>query len=201
VAGRIQYILQGQEALRWRQIAVENDEDEVKKKFNEWLQESLPEGVQGDFDHFLSLDDYNVNLVAIAKVSGNLGAITGKRFFLPGLFFESKGKLPFVEEKREIPVDVHYPLMVQDDVTYDVPAGFGFESGPRSSGVNWPEHAVLSIATTNTANQVQVVRKLIYGYTILGPNEYGALRDFYQKVAEADHQQLILTRSAAPAGN
>lgn len=201
VTGDIRYVLQGQEAMRWRQIALENGEDEVKKKFNKWLQENLPEGVQGEFGHFLSLDDYNSNLVAIARVSGTLGAVTGKRFFLPGQFFESKSKQPFVEEKREIPVDVHYARVEQDQVTYRLPAGFGFESGPRTNNINWPAHAVFSIATTEAANKVGVVRKLVYGYTILGPTEYADLRSFYQKVAEADQQQLILTRSSGSSGN
>lgn len=201
VKGDIRCVLQGQEALHWRQIALENDEDEVKKKFNEWLQESLPEGVQGEFDHFLGLEDYNSNLMAIAKVSGSLGAATGKHFFLPGFFFESKSKHLFVEEKREIAVDVHYAMVEQDEVTYQLPQGFGFESGPQTNNISWPEHAVLSITSAQSANKVQVVRKLIYGYTILGSSDYGALRDFYQKVAAADQQQLILTRLTTKAEN
>jgi hypothetical protein len=201
VQGTVRYILQGQEGLTWRQTSLESDEDEVKKKFNEWLQETLPEGVQGEFDHFLSLEDYNSNLVAIAKVSGNLGAATGKRFFLPGLFFESKGKHPFVEETREIPVDVHYARLEQDQVTYALPPGYGFESGPRTENISWPDHAVLSVVTTSTAGKVEVTRKFIYGYTILGSKEYGDLRGFYQKVATTDQQQLILMRSASASGN
>jgi hypothetical protein len=62
----------------------------VKKQFNEELQKKLPDGVQADFDHFLGLDDPDVNLMAMMKVSGNLGTATGKHFFLPGLFFESR---------------------------------------------------------------------------------------------------------------
>jgi hypothetical protein len=90
--------------------------------------------VQADFDHFLALDDYSVNLIGIVNVSGNMGTATGKHFFLPGLFFESRAKHPFVaQDKRTIPVDVHYPKLEQDQVTYSLPAGFNVESSPQAT--------------------------------------------------------------------
>jgi len=36
------------------------------------LQQELPDGVQAEFDHFLSLDDSNADLMAIVNVSGNI---------------------------------------------------------------------------------------------------------------------------------
>jgi hypothetical protein len=73
------------------------------------MQDEFPDGVQADFDHFLGLDDYTSNLVGIVRVTGNIGTATGKRFFLPGLFFESRAKHPFVaQDKRATPVDVRY---------------------------------------------------------------------------------------------
>jgi hypothetical protein len=200
--GSVRCILQGQQSLRWRQIALENDEKEVKKKFNEWMQGYLPEGVQGDFDHFLSLEDYNQNLMAVVKVNGNLGSSTGKRLFLPGLFFQVKSRHPFVSEvKREVPVDVHYPLIEEDDVTYRLPQGYALESGLQTSNLGWPQHAALSISVSGANGRIQVSRKLVYNYTILQAGEYSDLHSFYQKVAAADQQQLILTKAVASTGN
>ena len=95
VKGTVRFVMTGQEALRWRQLSIKNDTEEVKKQFNESMRAYLPDGVQADFDHFLALDDYNNNLIGFVQVSGSLGASTGKRFFLPGLFFESHSKHPF----------------------------------------------------------------------------------------------------------
>jgi hypothetical protein len=202
VKGAIRFVLQGQEAVYWRQIALENDEDEVKKLFNEWMRGYLPDGVEADFDHFLGLDTYDTTLLGFVQVTGNLGSATGKHFFLPGLFFESNGKHPFVaQDKRAIPVDVHYAKTEQDDVTYHLPSGYGDESAPQPNIVTWADHAKLTITTLASGNDVHVVRNLVYNYTILDPKEYGALHDFYQKVAAADQQQLILTRSAKAASN
>ena len=77
VSGSIRYIMIGPEALHWRQLALQNDPEEVKKQFNESLRGDMPEGVEVDFDHFLALDDYESNLMAIVKVSGGIATATG----------------------------------------------------------------------------------------------------------------------------
>jgi hypothetical protein len=174
----------------------------VKKEFNEWMSDYLPSGVQGDFDHFLALDQYDSNLIGVVRVSGTPGAITGKRLFLPGLFFESKSKHPFVaRDMRDIPVDVHYARTEQDDVNYRIPAGFEVESGLHTKNIDWPDRAVLSISTAGDASMVQIIRKLVFTYSFLDPKEYGDLHDFYQKVATADQQQLILRRVTPVSGD
>jgi len=162
----------------------------------------VPDGVQAEFDHFLALDDYNSDLMAIVKVSGNIGTATGKHVFLPGFFFESHAKHPFVaQDKRAVRIDVHYPRLTADDVTYHLPPGFTVESAPQSAGAAWPNHAVLKSATTTSADGVEVTRTLAYNFTLLRADEYGALHDFYQKVATADEQQLVLDRAPVAHGN
>ncbi len=203
VTGSIRFVLSGGEALHWRQLALENDTDEVKKQFNESIRDSIPDGILGDFDHFLALDDYNANLIAVVKVSGNMGSATGKRFFMPGLFFESRAKHPFVaEEKRQIPVDLRYPKLEEDQVTYYLPSGVQAESLPQATSLTWPDHTVMQIKAILKGNSVVVGRALIYNYTVLSPTDYSSLHDFYQKVATADQQQIVLTRtSLAAKGN
>jgi Domain of Unknown Function with PDB structure (DUF3857)/Transglutaminase-like superfamily len=196
--GTVRLIMRGQESLYWRQIAQENDEDEVKKRFNEWMNGYLPEGVQGEFDHFLGLTDYESNLMANVRVSGNLGTVTGKHLFVPGLFFQAKSKHPFVsQDKRTIPVDVHFARSEQDDVTYRLPEGYSMDVNGKPDTILWPNHAKLVITTSADPGAVHVVRDLVYNYTIFDPKEYGSLHDFYQKVATADQQQITLTKSSA----
>jgi hypothetical protein len=202
VQGSVRFILVGPDALYWRQLSIENDQGEVKKQFNEFIHNQFPEGVQADFDHFLALDDYNLNLIGVIKVSGNIGSATGKRFFLPGLFFASRSTHPFVaQDKRATPIDVHYAKTVQDDATYHLPPGFSLESAPEISDAAWPNHALLKIVSKKTEDSVEVVRTLIYNFTLLDPKDYTSLHDFFQKVATADQQQLVLTRSQAAKGN
>lgn len=198
ITGLVRYVMNGEEALRWRQLALKNDAEEVKKQFNESIRSDIPDGVQADFDHFLGLDDYASNLAAVVKVSGNMGSATGKHVFLPGLFFESRARHPFVaEDKREVPIDVQYPRAVQDKVTYRLPEGYSVEGAPQATTLNWPNHALLKISANTDGSTVNVVRMFAYNYTLLDSKYYGDLHDFYQKIAAADQQQLVLTRAPA----
>jgi len=198
VTGSVQFVMNGQEALRWRQSAIRNDSDEVKKQFDDWARGIVPDGLNVDFDHFLGLDQYASNLIAIVKVNGQLGAATGKRFFLPGMFFESHAAHPFVAtDHRQVPVDVHYPQRVVDDVTYRIPAGFAVESAPQAATIPWGGTAQLKVASKPGNDTLEVARSFAYNYTLVDPKEYGNLHDFYQKVATADQQQIVLARAAA----
>lgn len=202
VKGSTRFILTGQEALHWRQLAIQNDESEVKKQFNEYLRAYLPDGVQAELNHFIALDDYNSNLIAMIDVSGSLGTATGKRFFLPGLFFEAHTAHPFVaQEKRTTLVDVHYPKMEVDQVTYHLPAGFTVETAPQTSNLSWPDHAVFKVIAKVNGSDVTVARTVAFNFAILPAKDYGDLHDFYQKVATADQQQLVLTHSQVARGN
>jgi len=202
LSGSVRFIMSGPDALYWRQLTLENDPDEIKKQFNESIKDVFPDGVQADFDHFLALDDYSVNLIGIVKVSGNIGSSTGKHFFLPGLFFESRARHPFAaQETRITPIDVHYAKTEEDDVTYHLPPGFTVESAPQAATTAWPDHAVLKISSEATADSIVVMRTLVYNYTLLTPADYPNLHDFYQKVATADQQQLVLTRTPVVKGN
>ena len=200
--GTVRIVMGGQYALHWRQIAIGNDEEEVKKQFNEWMKTYIPDGVQVDFDHFIGLDDYNANLLGIVRVSGSVGTITGRHMFLPGLFFQSKAKHPFVaQDKRTTPIDVLYAKSESDDVTYRLPPGYKMESSPQTTNIAWADHANFAISTTTEADGVDISRSLSSNYTVLDPKEYGNLHDFYQKLAVADQQQVVLARPVPAKAN
>ncbi len=166
------------------------------------MRNDLPEGVQADFDRFQALDDPTVNLIAYVKVSGSLGSVTGKHIFLPGLFFDSRAKHPFVaQDKRLTPIDLHYPKMEQEDVVYHLPSGYIVESAPKNPDLLWPNHALLRMNSAAKNGTVEVVRAFIRNFTLLGPGDYNNLHDFYLKIAAADQQPLVLTRTPVAQGN
>jgi Domain of Unknown Function with PDB structure (DUF3857)/Transglutaminase-like superfamily len=199
ITGMVRYILSGQDALHWRQVALENDAEEVKKQFKESVRPDLPDGIEMEFDHFAGLDASGGNLVAALKVTGNIGTQTGKRFFMPGQFFEAHGKHPFVaQDKRTIPVDVLYPRLEADEVIYRLPSGLKVENAPQADGASWPDYAMMKVASEIRPDRVRISRLVAYNYTLLDPKEYAQLHDFYQKVATVDQQLLILTSISTP---
>jgi hypothetical protein len=202
ISGRFQFLMTGQEALRWRQSALRNDDDEVKKQFDRWLESMVPDGVEAHIDHFLALDDADSNLIAIVKVQGSLGSATSKRLLLPGFFFESRGQHPFVDqEKRLEPVDMHYGDHVIDQVVFHLPPSLTVEGAPQDTKISWEGHALLVTKAVSAPGQIAIARAFSRGFAILKPEEYTNLRGFYQKVAAADQQQLVLTASQVAKGN
>jgi transglutaminase-like putative cysteine protease len=199
ITGHFNIIMLGQEALYWRQTALENDQTELKKRFDHWFDSVVPEGVEAHIDHFLGLDDPEVNLIAVVNVHGSLGTATSKRLLLPGFFFETRGRLPFVnQEKRLEPVDMHYGDLVIDQITYHLPANLTVEGAPQDTKISWQGHAVFVTKTASAPGQITIARSLARAFTLAKPEEYQDLRGFYQKVAAADQAQLVLT-TVAPA--
>ena len=201
IKGNFRFIMTGQEALYWRQEALLNDEDEVKKRFERILQNEAPDGVALHIDHFLGLDDPDANLMAVIKAEGVLGSATSKRLLLPGFFFQARGHRPFVDqEKRLEAVDMHYGERITDQVIYHLPAGVTVEGVPQDAKIPWGSNAVLSVKVASEPGKVTIARSLARGFTFLKPDQYQDLRGFYQKVAASDQQQLVLTVTPAQKG-
>ncbi len=203
ITGRVNLIFVGQAALHWRQRALEEDDTELKKEFDrEELEGDVPDGVEAHVNHFLGLTDPYSNLMAVVDVKGSLGTVTAKRLILPGFFFETRGRVPFVnEEKRVEDVDMHFGRRVTDEITYHLPDGATVEGAPQDASIPWPSHAILVAKSAIQPGQITIRQALLVGFTFAKPEEYPDLRAFYQKVAATDQEQLVLTLpSPAQAG-
>ncbi len=199
ITGHIQIIMTGQEALRWRQVALRNDETELKKQFDHELESQVPDGVQAHVDHFLGVDQPDQNLMAMVNITGTLGTATSKRLLLPGLFFGTRGHVPFVnEEKRLEPVDMQYADRINDDVIFHLPPGAAVEGAPQDATVSWQGHAMFIIKSKTGSNQIEIASSLAKAFTFAKPEEYQDLRGFYQKVDAAGQAQLVLAIAPAP---
>jgi uncharacterized protein YciU (UPF0263 family) len=202
ITGTLQIVMTGQEALAWRQRALEVDPAELKKQFDRGLGTIVPEGTEAHVDHFLGLDDPGSLLMAVVKVTGTIGTATAKRLILPGFYFETREAEPFVnEETRLEPIDMHYAEQVTEQLTYDLPAGVSVEGAPQDTRLSWEGHAVYVVKTKSDPGQLTVARVLARAFDVAKPLDYQDLRGFYQKVAAADQGQLVLTVAASQAGN
>ncbi len=203
VNGKLQFSMSGQEALRWRQESLREDEDALKKRFDEWLRTQIPSGVEAHVTHFAKLDDPSADLAAYATVSGIPGTATSKRLFLPASFFAHSEDQGFIAQPdRQLPVDMHYASVYKDGVLLHLPAGLAIESAPPATAVPWTGYAVFQLKSIPSGNDLTITRTLARAFTLLQPNDYGSMRDFYQKVNAADQQQIVLTSSTtAPKGN
>jgi hypothetical protein len=202
VTGKLQFTMTGQDALHWRQRALLVDDDTLRKDFDNWLRSQIPAGTEAHLTGFSNLDNPNADLNAAATVNGVPGSAMGKRILLPGSFFTTNEDTAFIEQpNRQEPVDMHYALQVKDGVLYHLPPGFALETTGPTASVPWPGSAMFAMKSTANGNDLTVITNLARAFTFLQADEYGQLRDFYQKVAAADQQQLVLHATEAPKGN
>jgi hypothetical protein len=202
ITGTVKMLMNGPAALHYRQLNLTSDADEVRKQLNESLHNMLPQGVTGDVDKIQGLETAEEFLSVSAKVSGLLGSSTGKRLLLPGFFFSTGAHPQFVaEEKRISAVDLHYAEQVIDDAVYRLPAGFTVESAPTPAQLPWEGHAVLVIKAAPGNGVIDIRHTFQRSFVLLEAKEYPALRDYYQKIAANDQQQLVLVKAPGAAGN
>jgi hypothetical protein len=202
VTGTFRFTMAGQQALHWRQTALRNDESEVKKQFDHWLESMIPDGVEAHVDGFTGLDNPDASLTATVNAKGNLGVSTSKRLLLPGFFFETRGAHPFVDQAKRIePVDMHFGEVITDQIVYHLPAGFTVEGAPQDAKIPWTGYAVFVARSKIDPGQITIARLFSRAFTLAKPDQYQDLRGFYQKVAAADQQQLVLAAAPASKGN
>jgi len=202
VTGTGRFVLSGQEALYWRQLALVEDAGELAKDFTDYVSASLPDGTKAELDGFDGLTEYESDLTAHLKFSGTLGSTTGKRLIMPGLLFEARGKHPFVaEESRSVAVDLHYATMERDEVTYHFPPGVKADDLPAARNIEWDNRIGLTIEVKPADGAVTVKRMFVRTSALLDPSYYNNLRAIYQQISSSDQQQMVLSRAAEAGTN
>lgn len=201
VSGTLKVGFTGQQAIRLRQIALHSGVAAVTGELNQMIAEQVPSGIAAHVDRVANLDDSTKQLVALVQVSGTLATRTGGRLVLPRLFFETRETNPFpADQDRTLPVDMRYAAQDQEQITYMLPAGYALEGKPADSVYHWEQNAAYQLKSKVEANSVTTARVLARAFTLIDAKEYGALRDFYQKVVTDDQQQLVLTAAQATKG-
>jgi transglutaminase-like putative cysteine protease len=201
VTGTGRVVLSGLEAMYWRQLSLVEEKSELAKDFSDSMAETLPSSVKVELDGFVGLGDYESNLTAPIKISGDLGASTAKRMIFPGFLFQARAKQRFEDEKRELPVDLHYATLEQDDITYHFPAGMKVGSLPRNEDFAWASVVGVTVAVKQSGNSVTVKRTFARNNAVMPETYYENLRYVYQRMATTDQQPIVLERAAegAPA--
>lgn len=198
--GRVEFA--GQEALYWRQLALEEDKDELAKDFKDYLAKSLPDGVTCSLDTFDDLTGYNSDLVAHIKITGDLGAATTKRLIVPAFLFEARGKHPFLDDdNRQLPIDLHYATTEEDEVVYHLGAANKLTELPNDENLDWTGRIGFTTRFTLAEGALTVKRSFTRTVSLVDPNLFSNLRYCYKRVSNADQLQLVFDRGDQSASN
>lgn len=192
LTGRVTVEYDGQEALSKRLNAMETDDVEQKKDYEETIEGRLPGGSKAKLVKIENATDGSKPLhlefdVTIPPVTSTVGA----RTLLPMLVFESRNSNPFEFAKRLRPVYFRYPFQEIESVRITLPDGMKVESLPKGT-VMQQDFGFYDTKWESSGKVVSVIRRRAIGGFLFHPANYAALRDFYSSVNNNDRENLVL---------
>ena len=126
---------------------------------------------------------------------------TGKRLFLQPAFFQHGAKPVFSGTARQFPVYFHYPWYEQDEIIFELPAGFSLDNADAPapfSGGPVGEYKV-AIAVTKDGRTMNFKRSFFFGGggNILFQKEtYPQLKNFFDALNTQDNHTITLKQAA-----
>lgn len=199
ITGKIDLGYNGAQALRWRHVALNGDDESLKHDLRVALENMLPHSLEVKDVTVSNIEDYEKPLQVSYTVAGTAGTWTGKRLVLPADLFLVNEKATFPHEKRDVAVDFHYPARTLDALRINFPSNFSVEASPSDSKYSMEHLAAYGMNIVSTATNFTTRREYDFGEVFILPNEYPQLRTFYSQFEANDHQSIILKSSTGPA--
>jgi hypothetical protein len=119
----------------------------------------------------------------------------GDLMYLSPMLYYGIDENPFKLEERNYPVDYAYPINETYVFQLDIPEGYEVEDLPESTRLALPDKTgFFSYSANSVANQVQIRSIFKINKSIFIPDEYKALKEFYNLIVEKHGEQIVLRK-------
>lgn len=192
LTGKVQVAFHGQEALKRRLAAIEEDKLGRRKQLEEEVKSWFPARAKIEIEKVSHWEDPEEPLrVEFTVEVPEFAVSAGRRLLVPLGIFQTKEKHPFEHAKRVHPIYFRYPWEEKDDVILELPAGYQVEAMPEAQKTSAAD-ALYEISCEKQPSGLQVRRRLVMNALWLPQKEYPALRKFFSKVKAGDEQYAVL---------
>lgn len=178
-------------ALKFREDFLDQSKDIIVQKI-----EKENNGLEIDDYELLndrSIDDNVVEKYSF-KSSNAIEIIGDKMYFYPMLQFAITEN-PFKQETRIYPIDFSYPYKDKCLITIKIPEGYEVESFPKPMFVEMEnEYGSFSYSINITNSQVQMVVLLNIKTSIIPPDDYKILKNFFKLVVDKENEKIVLKK-------
>lgn len=198
--GTITITFSGQEALVRRLSTVDSDDAARRKAIEDEVKEWFPAGAALKLTSLKGHDTIEPSVTATFDVTlPNLVSSAGSKTVVPVSIFTTQVKNPFASTTRKHPIYFPYPSSEEDEVKLTVPAELKIATIPALSDLNG---GVLNYRseTRRQEGTITFKRSSSIGVTMIETKYYDAIRNFYNAVASADEQPLVLVSATAGGG-
>jgi len=190
--GKLSVSYEGQEALRRRLKAIDQDETERRKELEDEVQHLL---AQGGSAKLLSTEGWTASgapLKAQFEIQvPSFASRAGQRLMMPVAIFHSSGQHPFASTRRVNPVYFDYPTESYEEVKLELPPGLEIESLPSTTRIE-KGPTVYESSSARQGNVLQLKRTLKMTVYYVPTDRYSVLKQFYEQIRAGDEQQAVL---------
>ncbi|MCH2192780.1 transglutaminase domain-containing protein [Kordia sp.] len=121
--------------------------------------------------------------------------IIGDKMYFSPLFFLATSENVFKAEERVYPVDFGHPWKRKIMMNIQLPEGYEVESIPEAGAVKMPEGlGAYSFNISKTPVGISVVMTKEINSSVITPDKYGALREFYKMLVEKEKEKVVLKK-------
>jgi len=199
LAGKLTVTFTGQEAM-WRRVE-ERDEDETsRRKFLEnEVKGFVPAGISV---RLLNTPDWSSSTPAMVaefdlEVPGWAESAGRRALFAVGLFGGTEKHI-FEHAARVQPLYFNFPYRDVDDVTIELPHGWQVSNVPAAKSID-KGALVYKVSSESNGTSLHMRRFFEVSAVIVAVKFYDVVRDFYQQLRAGDEEQVVVSRSPAPA--
>ncbi len=194
--GKIRHLDKGYSAARTRSLLAGYDQ-QVEGFFKD---EMIAEFGDAELGVFSVTDQYLVGEPVATRAEINTSdfvTMTDEMVLLSPLLSEGYELNPFGLGERKYPVDFGVPIMEQFLLVLTIPDGFQFEVVPEDIRVVLPRDAGSFSYQTMViqGKHIQILSKIEINKTVFQPEEYDAIRSFFDHIA-AKHAEKLIIRKA-----
>jgi len=195
--GKVTVTYKGQEALVRRLHNHTDDEAATKKSLEEGIKSRFGEGAVVTLTRITGMKSAEPEVVAEYDVEmPNGGSFAGSRAMIPLSVFHANSKNPFAPTNRRAPVYFEYPSIEEDEVTLEVPEGYGVETMPTAAQID-AGAVVYNTRYEAAGSTVRFTRRLLVDSMFIPKEHYNSLRTVYSRITSADQEQVVLRKASA----
>ena len=196
VKGTATITYRGQEALYHRIAAMNNDDAENRKTFEDAMKAMLPDASVVKMTNVENLAATDEPLIITYDLElPNLGTLAGSRAVVPISLFEAASKNPFAVAQRKYPIFYDFQSETDDTVTLAVPDEYAVESVPNPVNIDIGA-LTYNVKHAQQGSSVMLERKMLVKTLGIGSQHYETLKKFYGARVTADHDAVVLKKKA-----
>lgn len=190
--GEVTVEFKGNEALERRLDVLTTDDIgrrlNLANEFQSWLPEHS--GLRlNDVQGWESADE---PLIAHFSVElPDFATVADQRLLLAANLFRSGETMAFSSGERNYPVYFPYTYEVIDKVNVRVPTGYRLEAAPNGQDIKSSSTRFITTRSLQD-NQLVLTRAVVVNSIYFQPDQYEALKVFFNKLRAADEEQVVL---------